>query len=130
MPDTKAVSLDALVNPSLSVELRGKVYPVAPLDGFAQQLSRNVRDKNEAIDVMYKIAARCLAPRMSYEEVFGSETVIGLTPDQVSKVVEVAASQIDDVEATIPNDGKAGAAKDGSNPSSPPESHQPIQLAS
>lgn len=124
-------TLDELTRPELSVTLRGKRYKVSPMDGFGYQLVNGMTKEN-SVHVMYRVAARCLMGSMPRDEVFGTEDVLGLTAEEVGQVVQVASGQIQEVEATLPNAGKAGAETGGqeSSPPSSPESHPTIQLAS
>ena len=119
--------LEQLANPSLSVTIAGKVYPVKPIDGFGQQMIQKMTEAT-SVEVMYKVAARCLG--LPFAEVFGTEDTVGFSNADIMRVVEVAGKQVQEVNATIPNDGKADAARDGQEPSRPQDSPQPMQLAS
>lgn len=128
MMTDSAVVLDELVNPNLTVELNGKAYAVKPIDGFAYQLLQGVSGKDElkVVEILYRIAARCLAPAMTREEVLGSEETTGLTVEQVSAVVQVARSQVEQVEAiTSPNSEPAKATRESKTPS--PAPHRAIR---
>lgn len=117
------VSLSELVDSDLSVELNGKEYKVKPIDGFAYHLLQNNQGGDQAVEIMYRIAARCLAPGMTKEQVFGTEDETGLSATQVGAVVQVAQSQVKTVEALAsPNSGRTG--NKGKRASSP-ASHQP-----
>lgn len=110
-PESKddGISAHALVEPDLSVELKGKRYKVQPVDGFAFQLLKRIEDKSEeeAVETMYKIAFRCLDGALSWEEVFGTETSLGLSPGDVGKIVSEARRQVEAVAVTIPNGSSA-----------------------
>lgn len=121
------ISLNELAHPEITVTVRGKVYDVAPIDGFAKQLTDKATPEN-SYEIMCKVAARCLG--VPFAEVFGAEDKIGFSPSEVMKVVDAATKQVAAVEATLPNDGKAGAETGEAKTPLPSESPQPIQLAS
>lgn len=121
------MTLDNLAHPSLSVTLGGKVYQLRPVDGYAQQMIQKMTEAN-SVETMYKVAARCLG--LPFEEVFGSDTAVGWSNADIMKVVEAAGKQVQEVEATIPNGGKAEAVRGEKETPLPPDSPQAMQLAS
>lgn len=123
-----SVSLDELVDGKLSVTVNGKEYAVRPLDGFGYQLLATMEPQSAAA-TLYKLAAKSLAPGMTRDEVFGTDELQGLTPQQVGRVVKVASQQIEDVESTAPNDSGPLGQGQNSEPATP-ESPPAIQSAS
>ena len=122
------VALESLAAPELKVTIRGKTYPVKPIDGFGMQLAQKANGRAEMIEAMYKIAARCLG--IPFAEVWGTEEQVGFSEQEVLQVVEVVQGQVKAVEATAPNDGKAEPAKGEERKTPvPPDSPQLIQSA-
>lgn len=131
--NNEGISAQRLVEPDLSVELKGKRYRVQPVDGFAFQLLKRVEDKSEeeTVETLYKIAFRCLDGALSWDEVFGTETSLGLSPGDVGKIVAEAKRQVEAVAETIPN-GSSVTDKSArkTKAQSSPASRQSIQSAS
>lgn len=98
MPEIKGLSLDEVTNGG-SVTIRGKLYPVRPIDGFGMQLLHSTpsSDRVAMIRAMYRIAARCLG--VSFDEVFGTEDTPGFSEVEVMEVAEVAQRQVKAVQA-------------------------------
>jgi hypothetical protein len=104
----KGPPLNELVNPELKVTLRGQEYRVHPMDGYGYDLIKRVQKEND-VPLMYSLAARCLMPQMTRDEVFGTEETIGLTADEVAKVIQAASDQAEKIEALAsPNSAPAG----------------------
>lgn len=107
---TANVAIEELIS-ATTITLNGRPYPVKPIDGFGYQLMQNM-DEKDSLMVMYRVAARCLAPNMSGDEVFGTETTQGLSAEQVGEVIAKARARIEKVEALAspnsePASGKA-----------------------
>lgn len=120
--------LDELGTSSVVTLSTGEVCKYKPIDGFGQKRIQQMTPET-SVETMYWVAARCIGRSM--DEVFGSEDKIGFSNADVMAIVAAAGKQIAEVAATIPNDGKADAVKDGEKiPSRPSDSPQPIQLAS
>lgn len=77
----------------------GREFPVKPLDGYGYQLSQSAKNENETIDILYRLAARCLAGSLTKDEVIGTDDVVGLSVAEVARVVQIASSSIGVVEA-------------------------------
>jgi hypothetical protein len=129
MAENEATLAD-LVEGQLTVVLRGKTYPVAPIDGFGYQLLAQM-DEATSLATLYRIAAKCLKGSMTKDEVIGTEDVNGLSAAEVGYVIRTARSQVTQVEATLPNDGgPAESPKTEPVDSASQESPPAIQLAS
>lgn len=104
-----------------SIVIDGTKYPVKPIDGFAYQLLGQIKgDDVEAIEISYKVAARCLAPAMTFDQVFGTEEAVGLSAVQVGQVIEKAKAQAMKVEALAsPNSAPASAKRNGKRSPAP-----------
>lgn len=94
-------TLEAIAKPQLSVRLDdGREFAVKPLDGFGYQLSQSAKNEIESIDILFRLAARCLAPNLSRDEVVGTEEVVGISVADAARVVQIASGQISQVEAS------------------------------
>ena len=121
-------TLNELANPALKITLRGQEYRVNPIDGFAKQLGEKATSENQ-YETYCKIAARCLAPAFTFEQVFGSEDVQGLTIAEVKLVIDIATKDVLAVEASAKNDGLVDAERGEEKAPRPPDQSQPTQLA-
>lgn len=104
--------LESITKPKLSVRLDdGREFPVKPLDGYSYDLSQSPAAKNgpDAIKILYRLAAKCLAPALSRDEVIGTEDIQGLTVDEAARVVQIASGQITEVEASASPFSEAAA---------------------
>lgn len=98
------LDLDALIDPRLKVRLDGEEVPVVPIDAIGYRLSaeQSAADGPEAIQIAYKIAARCL-PSLP------EERVLRMSAAQVGAVCRLATQGVEKVEAAIPpNSAPAG----------------------
>lgn len=94
--------LSDLTDRSVSVTLDdGRTFKVRKLDAFGYQLSKSATNEIDSIDIVFKLAARCLKGQLSTEEVLGSEDVIGLSIEDAAKVVATAGGQVEVVEASV-----------------------------
>lgn len=101
MSENGEVDLDALVS-TKRVKLGGNWLPIKDLDGVGYQLLRKLREAGtggESVDIMYQIAALSLP--------IPESEVLKLSAVQVGAVVELAASKVNAVEATIPKERTA-----------------------
>lgn len=108
MSNKKRVSAEELTA-SRTVTLNGKQYPVKPIDGFGYQLLQNVTDESSLM-TMYEVAAKCLAPGMTRDQVFGTAEIQGLSAEEIGMVMFAAKASVKDVEALAsPNSEPAGS---------------------
>lgn len=104
------IDLEGLDQPGV-VTLNGKRYHVKPIDGYGYRLLAQAKKKDdvEKLDVVYQIAAKCLAGELSRDEVIGTEDIQGLSADDAARVLEAAQAQAEKVEALAsPNSVPAG----------------------
>jgi hypothetical protein len=81
-------------------ETTGVDYVVRPLDAFAYDRLPEARAK-EDLRALSKIIARCLAPAMTFDDVFGTDDQVGLTPKEIGEVLLLASDSIRSVEALV-----------------------------
>lgn len=115
-------SLEELTHPELTVTLRGQQYAVKPVDGFSMTAIKSATDQPSMFLALYRATYKSLKPAFTWDEVWGNEEISGFSEDEVLSVMETAQKHVKTVEATVPNDGKAEAAKGGQQtpPLSPP----------
>ncbi len=129
MNNAMDAALELLAQGNLSVTLRGKVEPLRPVDGFGYQLLERLTPETATL-TMYRIAAKCLAPGWTKDQVFGSDDEQGLSIKEIAEVCAAAQGHLKAVDATIPNG--SGPLEQGHNRmhEASPESPPSIQLAS
>jgi hypothetical protein len=111
MAHNKTVDLDALIDPNLSVTLKGKTVKVKPIDGACFQLLSRLEGGEKSVELMYDVAGRCL-PSLTETQ------VLELTPIQVAAVVKLASEGVEEVEALAPpHSAPAGARRKSQTPS-------------
>ncbi len=105
--------LEALTEPG-TVMIGGRIIKVNPIDGYGYKLlgeaeRRKDEPGTEALEIMYRVAARCLAPHMTREEVIGDEDTSGISAEEVGTVIAAAQVQVKKVEELAsPNSAPAG----------------------
>lgn len=116
---------EELANPQLSVTLKGKRCRVEPMDGFGFQVLERMDEGSEprAVETMYELAFRSVPTAgLTWDEFFGNKTTIGISPEIIGQIMQIARSQVEAVAATAKNASAAtvkGATKKRTAQSSP-----------